>query len=89
MKDQFAEEKELLIMKGDALRMKLLAQGLRTKQNISDPVAQLKSISSTLSQPAVRALLLSLINRKLLSVRGLTYSALGLGAIYLLNNKQK
>ncbi len=89
MKDQFAEEKELLIMKGDALRMKLLAQGLRTKQNISDPVAQLKSIGSTLSQPAVRALLLSLINRKLLSVRGLTYSVLGLGAIYLLNNKQK
>ncbi|WP_439241318.1 hypothetical protein [Lonepinella sp. BR2474] len=89
MKDHLTEEKELLILKGDALRMKLLAQSQHTQHHIAYPLAQIKHVSSTLAQPAMRALFLSLLNRKLLSVKGLTYSALGLGAIYLLNNKNK
>jgi len=88
MKDQLTEEKELLIIKGDALRMKLLAQGQRTQQNIIYPLAQIKHVGSTLAQPAIRALFLSLLNRKLLSIKGLTYSALGLSTLYLLNKKK-
>ncbi|WP_439259275.1 hypothetical protein [Lonepinella sp. BR2930] len=88
MKDPLTEEKELLILKGDALRIKLLAQGHHTQQTIAYPLDQIKHVGSTLAQPAIRALFLSLLNRKLLSAKGLTYSALGLGTLYLLNKKK-
>ncbi|PJG85066.1 hypothetical protein [Conservatibacter flavescens] len=89
MKNQLTEEKELLIMKGDALRMKLLAQSQHTRRNVSQPFAGIKNLGLSFSNPLIRALLFALLKRKLLTVKGLSYSALGLTALYLLGNRQK
>ncbi len=42
-------------------------------------------IASSLNQPVVRSLAVSLLSKKLLSSKFLTYSALGMIALYLLN----
>lgn len=89
MKNHLTEEKELLIMKGDALRMKLLAQGQHARRDISQPFAGIKNIRTAFSNPVVKALLFTLLKRKLFTLKGLTYSALGLTALFLLRDQQK
>ncbi|MGC6406006.1 hypothetical protein ACNO7K_06095 [Bisgaard Taxon 45] len=89
MKTELEQEKELLMMKGDALRMKLYAQSDRkqSKQTSANPtfVDSISTVVSSLNQPVVRSLAVSLLSKKLLSSKFLAYSALGVAALYLLN----
>ncbi|MGC7560866.1 hypothetical protein [Pasteurella sp. PK-2025] len=86
MRTELDEEKELLMMKGDALRMKLYAQS-KPKQAAKEGsfVNSVSTIASSLNQPVIRSLAVSLLSKKLLSSKFLAYSALGAVALYLLN----
>lgn len=90
MKTELDEEKELLMMKGDALRMKLYGLSKKPKPDnssfLTDSVAQ---IASSLNQPVVRSLAVSLLSKKLLSSKFLAYSALGAAALFLLSKGDK
>ncbi|QIW15167.1 hypothetical protein A4G20_01800 [Pasteurellaceae bacterium RH1A] len=81
MSKQLPTEEELLIMKGSALRMKFKAQTNQTKKSVAYPFSQLKALGS----PMVRSVLLTLLSKRLLTAKALTYSALGVGALLLLN----
>ncbi len=86
MKTELEQEKELLMMKGDALHMKLYAQSKPKQVTPHFTFADsLSMIASSLNQPVVRSLAVSLLSKKLLSSKFLTYSALGMIALYLLN----
>lgn len=91
MKSQLEEEKELLIMKGEALRMRLEALRSPVKRQLPTQDNDLLSfISSSLEQPIVRSLAISLLSSKLLTARNLLWSGVGLATVLLLNkNKQK
>lgn len=90
MKTELDEEKELLIMKGDALRMKLYGLGKKPKTDNSSFLADsVSQIASSLNQPVVRSLAVSLLSKKLLSSKFLAYSALGAVALFLLNKGDK
>ncbi|MGC7590208.1 hypothetical protein ACPWUF_06990 [Bisgaard Taxon 46] len=90
MKTELDEEKELLIMKGDALRMKLYGFGKKPKApNSSFLTDSVSQIASSLNQPVVRSLAVSLLSKKLLSSKFLAYSALGAVALFLLNKGDK
>lgn len=84
MKKELEEEKELLRMKGDALRMRLYAQS--TNRDISSDrlVNSLSVVASSLNQPIIRSLGVSMLSRILLNHKMLTCSVLGGLAIYLL-----
>lgn len=87
MKSQLEEEKELLIMKGEALRMRLEALRAPVKKEV--PIMNennlLSLISNSLEQPVVRSLAFSLLSSKLLTARNLFWSGLGVATVLLLN----
>ena len=85
MNTRLEDEKELLMMKGDVLRMKLCAQARITKRNVYDPVYWLGVIGSSLNRPIVRSLLLTLLGEKLLTARNVVLSGLGITARWLLS----
>lgn len=85
MKDHFNEEKELLIMKGNALRLKLQRQAINTNKTITNPINQFKRVSGSVFTP----ILLALAKRHLFTKRNIAYSVLGLTSIYLLAKRNK
>lgn len=90
MSEMKLSEKELLILKGNALRMRFKAETTKTKKEIIQPFKQVKENGLALvASPVVKTVALDLLLKRLLSVKGLGYSALGLAALYLLQNKQK
>ncbi|VEI57790.1 transmembrane protein [Pasteurella multocida] len=90
MRTELDEEKELLIMKGNALRMKLYGFAKKPKADNSSFLADsVSQIASSLNQPVVRSLAVSLLSKKILSSKFLAYSALGAIALFLLNKSDK
>ncbi|MDO4430938.1 MAG: hypothetical protein Q4B95_06570 [Lonepinella koalarum] len=90
MKSQLDEEKELLIMKGEALRMRLEALNSPIKKGNSTNVNNILSlVSSSLEQPIVRSLAMSLLSSKLFTTRNLLWSGLGLLMVLLLDKDSK
>lgn len=86
--NQYEEEKALLKMKGDALRMKLQAQTRVTKKELYSPFSSLNVLQQTLKEPVARSLLLTLLSKKFFTIQNISYIGLGLSAFYLLNNQQ-
>lgn len=85
------EEKELLLLKGDILRMKLYSQSKAAKQEVYQPMNNINLLGSALNQPVIRSLLLAVLSKKILTARNIVISGLGLAAICLLgknNNNQ-
>lgn len=84
---QYEEEKTLLKMKGEALRMKLQAQTRVTKKEIYSPFSSLNVLQQTLKEPVTRSLLLTLLSKKFFTLQNISYLGLGLSAVYLLNSQ--
>ncbi|TCK01526.1 hypothetical protein EV694_0140 [Volucribacter psittacicida] len=84
MKNNLNEEKELLIMKGSALRIQLERQAINTHKTFSYPLEQVKKIRGSMLTPLVFAL----IKRRFFTKRRLAYSLLGLTSIYLLAKRK-
>ncbi|MBN7287618.1 MULTISPECIES: hypothetical protein [Campylobacter] len=87
MKETFKLEKELLKMKGDALRIKLFAQTNATKKEILEPFDKLRSLGSYLNNPISQSLLIDLIGKKILTKRNFAYSVIALAVFYLIKRK--
>ncbi|WP_373100464.1 MULTISPECIES: hypothetical protein [Pasteurellaceae] len=81
------EEKELLRLKGEILRLKFGTQTKSARQEISQPIHHLSLIGSTLAQPIIRSLLLNLLSHRLFTVRNLLLSGLGVALIGLLGKE--
>ncbi|AWW33832.1 hypothetical protein CT138_02770 [Mannheimia varigena] len=82
-------EKELLIMKGNALRMRFKAETKKTKNDIVQPFKQARNTGlSLISSPVATTAVLEFMLKKFLKTKGVGYSALGLVALFLLKQKQ-
>lgn len=82
-------EKELLIMKGNALRMRFKAETKKTKNDIVQPFKQARNTGlSLISSPVATTAVLEFMLKKFLKTKGVGYSALGLLALFLLKQKQ-
>lgn len=89
MSEMKLSEKELLMLKGNALRMRFKAETTKTKNEIIQPFKQVKANGLALvSSPVVKTVALDLLLKRFLSVKGLGYSALGIAALYLLQNSK-
>ncbi|TLU74734.1 hypothetical protein [Mannheimia varigena] len=89
MEDLKLTEKELLIMKGNALRMRFKAETKKTKNDIVQPFKQARNTGlSLISSPAATTAVLEFMLKKFLKTKGVGYSALGLVALFLLKQKQ-
>ena len=78
------EEKELLVLKGNILRLKLRSQGNTTKREISSPLQNINFLSSVLNQPLIRSLLFTAVSKKLFTARSIVVTGLGLVTLYAL-----
>lgn len=83
------EEKDLLKLKGEALRMKLSAHGRQAKTQVYQPIHRIQSLGSLLSLPVIRSLAVSFIGRRLLTTKGMAYAGLGLTALWLLRKQDE
>ncbi|WP_244141785.1 hypothetical protein [Mannheimia bovis] len=89
MEDLKLSEKELLIMKGNALRMRFKAETNKTKNDIVQPFKQARNTGlSLISSPVATTAVLEFMLKKFLKTKGVGYSALGLIALFLLKQKQ-
>lgn len=89
MEDLKLTEKELLIMKGNALRMRFKAETKKTKNDIVQPFKQARNTGLLLiSSPVATTAVLEFMLKKFLKTKGVGYSALGLIALFLLKQKQ-
>lgn len=89
MEDLKLTEKELLIMKGNALRMRFKAETKKTKNDIVQPFKQARNTGlSLISSPVATTAVLEFMLKKFLKTKGIGYSALGLVALFLLKQKQ-
>ncbi|MEG9476353.1 hypothetical protein QMO40_02080 [Mannheimia bovis] len=89
MEDLKLTEKELLIMKGNALRMRFKAETKKTKNDIVQPFKQARNTGlSLISSPVATTAVLEFMLKKFLKTKGVGYSALGLIALFLLKQKQ-
>ncbi|MEG9530656.1 hypothetical protein [Mannheimia indoligenes] len=89
MEDLKLTEKELLIMKGNALRMRFKAETKKTKNDIVQPFKQARNTGlSLISSPVATTAVLEFMLKKVLKTKGVGYSALGLIALFLLKQKQ-
>lgn len=89
MEDLKLTEKELLIMKGNALRMRFKAETKKTKNDIVQPFKQARNTGlSLISSPVATTAVLEFMLKKFLKTKGAGYSALGLIALFLLKQKQ-
>ncbi|MDY2946268.1 MAG: hypothetical protein SOS93_00170, partial [Mannheimia varigena] len=89
MEDLKLTEKELLIMKGNALRMRFKAETKKTKNDIVQPFKQARNTGlSLISSPVATTAVLEFMLKKFLKTKGVGYSALGLVALFLLKQKQ-
>lgn len=89
MEDLKLTEKELLIMKGNALRMRFKAETNKTKNDIVQPFKQARNTGlSLISSPVATTAVLEFMLKKFLKTKGVGYSALGLIALFLLKQKQ-
>lgn len=86
---ELEEEKNLLKLKGEALRMKLSAHSRQAKIQVYQPINRVQSLGSLLSLPVVRSLAVSLLGKRLLSAKGITYAGLGLTALWLLRKQDE
>ncbi|AGI31324.1 TPA: hypothetical protein PXF07_002071 [Mannheimia haemolytica] len=83
-------EKELLVLKGNALRMRFKAETNKTKNEIMQPFKQVKQTGLALvNSPAVKTIALDFLVKRLLSMKGISFSVLGLTAFFLLQQKHK
>ncbi|MDD0824997.1 hypothetical protein PTQ27_11065 [Mannheimia sp. AT1] len=85
-------EKELLILKGNALRMRFKAETNKAKSEIMQPFQQVRTTGlSLVTSPVVKSVALNFMLKRLFTIKGMSYSALGLAALFLLqqNNKAK
>ncbi|QLB15781.1 hypothetical protein A6B39_10135 [Mannheimia granulomatis] len=88
MEEMKLTEKELLILKGNALRMRFKAETNKTKSEIIQPFKQVRETGFALvSSPTVKTVALDFLIKRLFNVKGLGYSALGLVALFLLQQK--
>lgn len=85
MKNDLSEEKALLRLKGQALRLKLERQAMNTHKNLITPINQFKQVSHSLFTP----LLLTLAKRKMFTKRHIAYLTLGLSSFFLLAKRNK
>lgn len=89
MEDLKLTEKELLIMKGNALRMRFKAETKKTKNDIVQPFKQARNTGlSLISSPVATTAVLEFMLKKFLKTKGVGYWALGLVALFLLKQKQ-
>ncbi|MFA9488035.1 MULTISPECIES: hypothetical protein [unclassified Mannheimia] len=89
MEDLKLSEKELLIMKGNALRMRFKAETNKTRNDIIQPFKQARNTGlSLISSPVATTAVLEFMLKKFLKTKGVGYSALGLLALFLLKQKQ-
>lgn len=89
MEDLKLTEKELLIMKGNALRMRFKAETKKTKNDIVQPFKQARNTGlSLISSPVATTAVLEFMLKKFLKTKGVGYSTLGLIALFLLKQKQ-
>ncbi|WP_044469595.1 hypothetical protein [Mannheimia massilioguelmaensis] len=89
MESRPLNEKELLILKGNALRMKFQAQTQQTKREIMQPLKITKETSiALLASPVVKTFALNVLGKHLLTKKGLIYSVLGLSTLLALGNKK-
>ncbi|MDG6896027.1 hypothetical protein [Volucribacter amazonae] len=84
MKNNLNEEKELLMMKGHALRIQLERQAINTHKTFSHPFEQLRKVRGSIFTPLV----IALIKRRFFTKRRIAYSLLGLTSIYLLAKRK-
>lgn len=90
MKEVKLTEKELLILKGNALRMRFKAETNKTKNEIIQPFKQVKQTGLVLANsPAVKTVALDFLAKRLLNMKGIGFSVLGLAAFLLLQQKHK
>lgn len=82
-------EKDLLILKGNALRLRFKAETNRTKKEIIQPFKQAKDTGLALvSSPVVKTAALNFMLKRLLNLKAVGISALGLAAFLLLQKKK-
>ncbi|WP_109128045.1 hypothetical protein [Aggregatibacter segnis] len=72
------EEKELLVLKGNILRLKLSSQGNTAKREISSPLQNINLLGSVLNQPLIHSLLFTAVSKKIFTARSIVVTALGL-----------
>lgn len=90
MEDLKLSEKELLILKGNALRMRFKAETKKTKNDIVQPFKRARNTGlSLISSPVATTTALEFILKRFLSVKGTGYSILGMAALYLLQQRNK
>ena len=65
------EEKELLVLKGNILRLKLRSHGNTKKREISSPLQNINFLGSVLNQPLIRSLLFTAVSKKLFTARSI------------------
>ncbi|QLB39674.1 hypothetical protein HV559_01595 [Mannheimia pernigra] len=88
MEDLKLTEKELLIMKGSALRMRFKAETQKTKNDIVQPFKRVRNTGlSLISSPIGMTAGLQFIKR-FLGAKGTGYSILGMVALYLLQRNK-
>ncbi|HGO5824194.1 TPA: hypothetical protein ACK3JW_001903 [Mannheimia haemolytica] len=90
MEDLKLTEKELLIMKGNALRMRFKAETKKTKNDIIQPFKQVRNTGlSLISSPMTTTVALEFMLKKFLKANGRGMSILGLVALFLLQQRNK
>lgn len=90
MEDIKLTEKELLILKGNALRMRFKAEMNKTKVEIIQPFKHAKDTGVALvSSPIIKTAALNFMLKRTFNIKAVGYSVLGLAALFLLNNKKK
>ncbi len=78
------EEKELLRLKGEILRLKFRSQTTSAKQEMYQPIQHFNTFRSSLLQPVIRSLCMNLLSHRLLTTRNLLLSSIGVVVIGLL-----
>ncbi len=79
------EEKELLALKGNILRLKLRSQGNTAKREILSPLQNINFWGSVLSQSLIRSLLFTAVSKKLFTARSIVVTGLGLVTLFALS----
>lgn len=83
-------EKELLVLKGNALRMRFKAETNKAKSKIIQPLKQVKNTGlSLVTSPVVRSVALNFMLKRFFTIKGMGYSVLGLATLCLLKQKNK
>ncbi|WP_040976594.1 hypothetical protein [Necropsobacter massiliensis] len=84
MKMTLQEEKELLRLKGEILRLKFRSQTASVKQEVYQPIQHFNALRSSLLQPVIRSLCLNLLSRRLLTPRNVLFSGMAVALVGLL-----